>query len=481
MAIRAGQILHVANGFVIDRIQTAGPGNLNIPQEKVYELGNYQSVGIVRDTPDLTFNLEALNVDCEIEGLLTGAANPTSDAVGTSYDLSLAKTMDIISPFKSPFGAFTAVKGVAVPNLTLESVSYRYGLRENAGETFSLRGDSIFYIPGSPKQDNYTGNGSTTAFTFTTTPALTYSVSGSTVYALSVSVDGARQFVGADFTNTASGITFNTAPANGAKIRAVYGVAASTSYPQTVHQALNVKPAAVRGKDIDVYYGTATPVGGGVVNKSRTSSVATITTASAHGLIPGDKVAIAITDATFDGSWTALAGTTGTTIVFANTGTDVTSVSTAGTAGKEIEVRWPDVQSVTIDWRLTLEDDYEFGNVYAVAREATDVPDLTGTIEIKPRTIEALFTRLQQITGTSGTQVIGPNSSVTGNLRIVLRNPESAGTSAVTAGSVIKTHYLPGVRFTIPGYEGRVQQKVTQQVTYQSDTGAMYVYRGDRP
>lgn len=51
MSIRGGQILHVANQFVVDRIQTGGPGTLNIPQEKVFELGNYRSVGIVRDSP----------------------------------------------------------------------------------------------------------------------------------------------------------------------------------------------------------------------------------------------------------------------------------------------------------------------------------------------------------------------------------------------------------------------------------------------
>ena len=31
MAIKAGQILHDVNGFVIDRIQSAGVGNVNIP------------------------------------------------------------------------------------------------------------------------------------------------------------------------------------------------------------------------------------------------------------------------------------------------------------------------------------------------------------------------------------------------------------------------------------------------------------------
>jgi hypothetical protein len=128
-----------ANNFVVDRIQTGGPGNLNIPQDKVYELGNYQSVGIVRDVPDLTFSLDCLDVDTEIEALLTGSVDPGAGATSTKYTLGTSKPIDILSPWKSPYGDFAIVRGVAIPNLALESASYRYGLRDNAGEQFSLR------------------------------------------------------------------------------------------------------------------------------------------------------------------------------------------------------------------------------------------------------------------------------------------------------------------------------------------------------
>ena len=54
MALRGGQILHVGNGVtVIDRLQVAGSGDLNIPTEKIYELGNYESVATIRDGPDI--------------------------------------------------------------------------------------------------------------------------------------------------------------------------------------------------------------------------------------------------------------------------------------------------------------------------------------------------------------------------------------------------------------------------------------------
>ena len=150
--------------------------------------------------------------------------------------------------------------------------------------------------------------------------------------------------------------------------------------------------------------------------------------------------------------------------------------------GAAVEVRWPDVQSATVEWRETLEEDYEFGNPRAVARDASDVPTVSGAIELKPRSVDAFFTRLRQITGVSDlTRVIGPQSSLTGALRIVLRTPESGGTSAVAAGQVLKTHYVPAARFTLPGYEGRVQQKMTSTLNYESDDGVLEIYKGAKP
>ena len=252
MAIRAGQILHVANSFVVDRIQTGGPGSLNIPQEKIKELGNYQSVGIVRDVPDLSFNLDCLDVDTEIEGILTGNADPSAAADHTTYNLINAKPIDVVSPWKSPYGAFAIVKGCAIPQLTLESASYRYGLKENAAEQFSLKGDSIFYVPGVPVRETFTGNSILTTFAYAAGPALLYTEGGTSIYALNVSVDGVRQTLGTDYTATATNVVFTDPPATGAKIAVVYGSSDAASYLQAVHQGVSVKPAAIRGKDIDV-------------------------------------------------------------------------------------------------------------------------------------------------------------------------------------------------------------------------------------
>jgi hypothetical protein len=478
MAIKAGQILHVANNFVVDRIQTGGPGQLNIPQEKVYELGNYQSVGVVRDIPDLTFNLDCLDVATEIEALLTGSADPSADADGTAYDLSLAKSIDIVSPWKSPYGSFGIVKGVAIPQLTLESVSYRFGLRDNAGEQWTLRGDGIFYVPGTPVQQIEAGDGSTTAFAFDST-ALEYQDGGTTRFALNVSVNGTRQTLGTDYTETSGGVTFTTAPANLAVISLVYGTATAGTYAQSVHEGLSVKPAAIKGKDIEVYFSTVTATAS-VTNAVLNTNEVTLTTGSAHGYGVGDTVVVSGIGAPYDGTYTTISGTSGTSIVYSKTNANVATAPVTGTASKTVEIKWPDVQSVNIDWRVTLEDDYEFGNSQAISKEATDVPAVTGSVELRPRDVNAFFTRLVQITGVDAADVIGPQSSVAGALRIVLKNPESGGTTAAAAGAVLKTIYVPAARFTLPGFEGRVQQKLNVTLNLESDDGVMYVYKGDR-
>lgn len=267
MSIKAGQIIHDAQGFVIDRIQTGGVSNLNIPEEKIRELGNFLTVATVRDIPDLSFDLESLDVSTEIEALSLGI-DPTSVNAGDEFDFLDSKPMDVISPFKAGQGLYTIVKGIVLPYLTLESLTYRFGTRQNATQQMTLRGDSVYYIPGSPYYEEFSGNGVTTVFTLAHT-AILYNESGDDVYALGVCVvksDGTYQrlFHGIDYTDTATTFTLadaTLAPA-GSKIRVVYGSTTQATYAQTVHQGTSVKPAAVRGKDIDVYVGSsaATPV-----------------------------------------------------------------------------------------------------------------------------------------------------------------------------------------------------------------------------
>lgn len=80
-----GELIHVGNQVLVDRAQTAGPGTLNIPTEKIYELGNYQSVATIRDVPDLTFTIESLDVSADIECMPLGPAFATTNTTAARW------------------------------------------------------------------------------------------------------------------------------------------------------------------------------------------------------------------------------------------------------------------------------------------------------------------------------------------------------------------------------------------------------------
>lgn len=405
MAIKAGQILHDAQGFVIDRIQSAGVGNVNIPLERIYELGNYQTVATIRDIPDLSFELESLDVSTEIEAILHGI-DPTSTNDGDEFDFSTYSPLDIISPFKAGNGAYNIVKGIALPYLTLEQATYRFGVRQNATQSFTLRGDSIYYTPGTPKFQEFTLVNNTLTYTFSQT-AVIYSESGDSIYALSACVKnpstGAfrRLFFGTDYTNTSTTITLlhDWFDDGYTKLHVTFGTATAATYDQTVHQDTSVKPAAVRGKDIDIYI------------------------------------------------------------------MDNTLATPALT-------RWTGVQSFEVNRRVNLENDEEFGNSHYVGSDY-DTAEVTGSITLKPLDPADLYTKIAQVANVSTSVVVGPYSSVALPIEARISDPDT--------GDVLKTLYIPDARFTVPGVQGRVQQKLQVTFNFESDGGTLNVFQGTRP
>lgn len=405
MAIKSGQILHVGNDVtLVERLQTGGPGSLNIPRDRIFELGNYKSVGTIRDVPDLSYSLESLDVSCDIEALLTGLA--TNAPV---FDIGTVRPLDIATPLKPGKDAtapFTIVKAVAIPFLQPETISYRFGLRDNASQTVTLRGDSIYYCPG-PVYVQTTAAGVAAAGTVVTAqPAGIYTDSSGARRILSVEAGNVRLSYGTDYTVSTVGstafevatITFTNAVAVGTPLRVVYFSNTTRDYPQSVHTLPAVKPAAIRGRDIDIYVG---------------------------GFDPDDVPASAVN-------------------------------------------KWGTVQSANVDWRVTLDADEEMGSYY---RNSSDfeVPEVTGTINIKPKNVDDFFVKLRRITGVSTvTQAVGPALAAPLPLDIVIKNP--------TDGTTLKRLHVPDARFTVPGYSPRVQQKLTVDLPFDSDGGSLLVY-----
>jgi hypothetical protein len=432
MAIKAGSILTDVNGFVVDRIQSGGPGSLNIPQERIYELGNWKAVSIVRDIPDLSFDLESFDVSTEFECLLVNE-NPTtfsSDVGSNEIDFNNHIPIDVISPFKSRLNSYDIVKGVGIPFLTLERATYRYGIGQNAAQQFTLRGDSIYYTPGQPYYitASYGGAGTTSWPSAHIGNVIEYDEGNFSNYALcivAVTNDGSYRRLYSngtstgDYTSTANGYTITATGADkidamtGATktLRIMFSSTVTGNYTQTgnnprgnkIHQGTSVKPAAVRPRDIDVYIGD--------------------------------------------------------------------------TAATPTFTRFTGVQSAEANWSVQLMDDQEFGNRHYVLRDYM-VPDVTGSIGIKPYDTADMWDKLAQITGVSNDQVIGAATVVPVPVEIRISNPD--GATADHPDGILKTIYIPDARFQVPGYSGRIQTKVETQLQFTSDSGSMYVYNGSR-
>lgn len=401
MTTKAAQILHVGGSrflakAVLDRGQSWTP-NLTIPSEKVYETGNAQTVADVRDSPELSFDVETLDVSTEFEALVLGL-DPTAITAGQQLDLLGAKPLDIISPWKRSLTQFDIVSGVAFPFLQLESATYRFGVGQNSTQAFTFRGDSVYYIPGTPYFQAFPASG-TGPYSFTNT-AIETNQEGDLLFAYSVTLclaDGTytRLFLGDDYTNTSSGFTLTTAAPAGSTLHVVYGSATPDTYDQTVNASAAVKPAAVRGKNIDVYVsdGAATPT----------------------------------------------------------------------------MIRWKGLQSAEINWRLTLDPTRELGNPNVVSHDY-DVPELSGSLAMRPESIAYLTARYAQMTGVDPAKTINALSSVPLDIQIRISHP--------TTGAVLKTFIVDDARFTPAPPPVQANTRLEVPFAWTSDTGSLKVVNG---
>lgn len=474
MAIKGGAIITHANGVtMLDRVQDGGPGQVNIPTEKINELGNYKSVATVRDTPDLTFSYTSLDVTCETEAAITGqyagrVANAdvddtdvtSADAAFTQadvgravifdgadgvrhydtiasvtdalnavltqggatepgvsfritqngYDLSRSLPLDIANQFKAGKDAadpFKVLASVAVPFLYLEQMSYRFGLRDNASQQGQFRGDTIFYNPGPTFVETTAGTGVPGQAVITQHPAY-QSAEADGRRVLAVTVGSSRLALGADYAET-----------NGA----VVGGAAVTT--------VTLEEAVPANESIRIIY---------------TSPDALSYPQSSHPDVSVKPAAVK-----------------GRDIDIYLGGFDPSATAAVNNAN-----RVTGVQSVNVDWRVTLEKDEEFGNYYAVAQDF-DIPTVNGSLDFLPRDPADLLRVLRQMANVADPQkAIGTSTSQPLELDVVIRNPED--------GKPIKRLHVPDARFVIPGLSGRVNQKTTVTISWESDEGELLVY-----
>jgi hypothetical protein len=429
MAIKHGQILTVGNSFVVDRIQTGGPGNLNIPEEKIHELGNFNAVSTIRGIPDLSYDLESLDVTTDTEALLL-RKNPDNlrahrtDTVGTTSGSDVATDVSIVAgdlgrPIPTgttgiPNGSYvgTVTPGVSFLISSSPTSQVNVNATTTGSRSVTFGGDVIdfnFSIPldvispfKASQQPPLYNIVSGIAIPWLTLENVTYRFGVSTFHVLAVcwvNTDGTsgRLYHGADYTDTSTTLTLVTPTVvpSTARVCVIYGSSTAASYPQSVNADDTVKPAALRSKDIDLYIG---PVGG--------------------------------------------------------------SLS-----------RWTSVQSFEATRRVNLQNDEEFGNPHYVAQDY-DTADVNGNVVIRPRDPLELIAKVQEIADVGSTAVAGVGSQTPVQLEARLRHPDT--------GAILKTIYVPDARFTMPAFQGRVNQRHDVTIPYSSDAGLIYVYKGQR-
>lgn len=222
-------------------------------------MGNESSIATVYDTPDLSWSATSLDFQTDLEAVLT-RVDPSTVTAGQAFDFKNAKPLDIVSPWKGKYGTYLTLNGVITPYLLLEKITYRAGVRANAEKQLTLRGDAIYYCQKTPYFKYFNAAavlaGGVGPYLFDHTAVKTVE-SGADVYAYCVTLhhsDGtwSRLVHGTDYTDNSAGFTLVSVPAVTDTIDVVYASATQESDPQSIHPAVSVKPAALRGRDVDI-------------------------------------------------------------------------------------------------------------------------------------------------------------------------------------------------------------------------------------
>jgi hypothetical protein len=250
------------------------------------------------------------------------------------------------------------------------------------------------------------------------------------------------------------------------------------SFPQSVHALVSgvsgtltaaaTASAATLTSDVDVADGTVIILDD--VPGSAVTEVVTVASTSGSG-----PYTLTLVDPTVNAhdSGADLAVYVPTVKPAALRGRDIdVFIGPAGVAGSEpgdvIGTKRQGVQSAQVDWKVTLQNDEEMGNYHYVNIDF-DVPEVSGSVQFKPQTYADLLKLMQDISGVDDAlQSANATDSPLLDVQIVLKNPIN--------GRVLKRLHIPDARFSLPGYSGRVQQKLDFTAAFNSDRGELGIY-----
>jgi hypothetical protein len=419
MSIRAGSIVTVAGRNVVDRLQSAGLGNANIPIDTIREVGNDLVVDKIPGDPDFTFSMESWDVTTDLMAFLHGAignqaANQppgAADPDGTPYRWEDCEFVNITSPWKRNTGnaGGNISAGLIIPAYYPTRLAYRFGITDMASQTIELSGGSFYYAQAAPVEEIAAGDGVLDAFvTSEAARALRLGGPAGTDFRriFGVLVDGVLQVKDVDYVEStaavgaASGvatITFTNPPAAAAQVRFCYFTEVAKAYPQAVNADTIIKPGAVRGRNI---------------------------------------------------------------------------VLLVGERGVN-QVRLPGVQTFELDATVEGEVERELGNSEVVGRVINGT-DVTGTATIRPKDITAFFNTLSLVTGRDVDEVFDYINLESTPVEVQIQNPKNPA-------EILKTIYMEDGQFQPPGTPARVNTATDFSFAFNSVSGSFIEYKGARP
>lgn len=426
MSVHAGSILTVGGNNVIDRIQSAGLGDVNVPVDTIREVGNRLVVDKIPGEPDFTFTMESLDVSTDLMAWLTGKMGAlgdgtdegtppgSGDPTGTPYSWADTTYVNVVSPWKDPVtgAAGTVQAGHLIPGYFPTRINYRFGVTDNAGTTVELGGAAFYYAGNPPVEANVTGTGTATYDTADPTVAHRIGGGGGSTFRriFGVLVDKIPQIENVDYTVGLVGggadagapavarITFTAAatPDAGADVRFCYFTTAARSFPQAVHASTLTKPGAVRGRHIPIFVG-------------------------------------------------------------------------AGGARK----RWASVQSFELEATVDSEVEREMGSDLPTGR-VVNGRDCSGSITVRSKDAPAFLQLLADITGAPVDEVFGFTNQNPIPLEVPILNPKNPAV-------VLKTLYVADAIFQMPGTPARVNTPTDFTLRWDSQDGNYVEYKGAKP
>jgi hypothetical protein len=294
------------------------------------------------------------------------------------------------------------------------------------------------------------------------------------------------------------------APANGAQVRYCYFTETAKAYPQAVNADATVKPGAVRGRDIIILVGTrganevqtititGAPTGGTfqlTFNGAQTTAIAYNANAAAvqaalealatvgtgNVIVTGGPGPATPYVVTFVG---ALGGANQPTITTSHAftggaGPAIAAAETTpgGTGGNR--VRFSGVQTVELEATVDGEVERELGNSEITGRVINGT-DVTGTVTIRPKDIDAFYNALALVTGRSQAEVFDYFNNQSIPVEVQIRNPKNKG-------QILKTIYMTDGQFQPPGTPARVNTATDFPFQFNSVNGTFSEFKGARP